>query len=1074
MANDFEGSIPVSDTTLVTDDANTNQSDRLTFDALVKLLNAGKPLDLKGRQISDEVNLKGVKFQKPIEIHNLVCTSGVNFNGARFQRGVDFTGCRFQKLNLADARVEGALILDEVIIGTKTDHMRREENRRQNTETQNSPPLVADFTNLRVAGCLSLMNATVYGSLSCTQADIEDDLRIDETQIHGDLRLRRAHFGEFCTDAKQRAISNDATAKARKRPCRVDGKLDLTSASVAGDVRLIAARIGGQLSLQTADIKGNFLCRAQERVRTWLNGGAWLLGVHVAGIVDFTACHIRGKLVFEDAKVGKRVDLNRSWLKADASLNNIHVENSVSLDGARIEGNLQLQNASIGNTLFLRTVRVPNSKETLRCQVDGTAWLLGASINGDIDISGVRIGKGLMMQNVNIGQNFMAVIIDGFKTQINGDIHLNGARIRGGAEFGGAVLGGDLDLDGASIEGGLMATFYLDDTNDWRIERARFGGQVHARSATIGKRVILMGLTARAMQFSVRDLKNPGALASKLRDAQDPLSQYLNERFTSATQDELKKYDGSTTAPESLKNALVEGMNELLKDSELFDEQRFAHVTLSDETMTLIAKRPQVDLAHFNRSLLEEAYPGELASKEKGIDFGGAYINGEFSLYSNEIIKELLQAKRAGLQMEGLSGEREQQILTESSLEFTEIEGDLRLTRTRVLGDVTLKGMTINGKLDMRDANVRANIDCSPIEIEQRNPARASVLCADFETLDMIGDMNLTGLDINGKTEDGSGGDLILRDARIRGRLELCPREGALDESEITSIGGNLRLNAAEISHAVLTGVNLGRADNEGSTQNLWRQMMTARGEGDSAVMYVLRGGPKEKETPVRVELERAIIGRLQIFEPFPGTLDLSNLKVDSWDWPKDRSRYFNDMLTRSHPFKKSNYLAIEHALRNRGEDEQADEVHVLMRQRDRRQAKGLGRVLFDIFLNHSIKYGTTSKRLAWFMVAWFLASVLIFSNQSRVEYDFFPQVEYGFYPRADKPTTTKHPDEWSKKDAVFLATRLHVPIISFGVEDNIEPSGAWKAYGIIVVGASWVMWPLLIASASGFIRKRD
>jgi len=267
MPKDFADLNPVSDAPLVSEDSNTNRNDKLTIEELTNLLQTGKPLDFKDRYISDEVNLKGVKFLKPIEVQNLVCTAEVNFCGARFERGVNFTGCRFQKLNLADARVEGALILNEVVIGSETDHKLRRKNRRSDTEPQSSPPVVADFTNLRVAGCFSLMNATVYGSLSCTQADIEDDFRLDEAQIHGDVRLRRAHFGEFCTDAKQRTVYADAADKEPhrlKRPCRVDGKLDLTSARVAGDVRLIAVLIGGELGLQAAAIAQ---CKDQTRRR---------------------------------------------------------------------------------------------------------------------------------------------------------------------------------------------------------------------------------------------------------------------------------------------------------------------------------------------------------------------------------------------------------------------------------------------------------------------------------------------------------------------------------------------------------------------------------------------------------------------------------------------------------------------------------------------------------------------------------------------------------------------------------------------------------------------------------------
>src|SRR5262249_32031792 len=139
----------------------------------------------------------------------------------------------------------------------------------------------------------------------------------------------------------------------------------------------------------------------------------------------------------------------------------------------------------------------------------------------------------------------------------------------------------------------------------------------------------------------------------------------------------------------------VDAINELLNDAGLFAEQRFEQITLSDETRTLIKQRPQGDLAHLNRRLLEEAYPLEITKKESGIDFGGAEIKCEISLYSKELIKELLQTKRPNLaepQLKGLSGGKEQQLLVDGSQQFTEIEGDLRLVRTSVLGDVTLDG----------------------------------------------------------------------------------------------------------------------------------------------------------------------------------------------------------------------------------------------------------------------------------------------------------------------------------------------------------------------------------------------
>jgi hypothetical protein len=1041
-------------------------SNALTGEDFIYALRQGGARDWNGCQISGDVDLTGETIVKPLVIQGAVFTGTLNLSQVRFERGVDFSGCHFHKLILSDARVEGPLTLDNVVIGVETGPIpdmemirqivaRLKEGCRRARSRRTDPPdertrkrerlrrrwtsrrrwqeqlreaeakyarqqTNTEFYNLHIAGCLSMMKASVFGGLSCDHAEIEDDLRIDGAQIYGNLSLRHTSLGELRTDGKKLFANTDADARrSEDGPCRVDGRLDLTSATISGDLRLIGVAIGGELTLQAVDINGNLLCRASERVRTRLRNGAWLMVVRARGTVDFggtrlhgglnlgigniggnlqcgrtgkwfftmdsdydmpnvrvgadidfTGCRVRGNIDLTGAKIENNVvfvgshfekDLylynasiagdfachtikgfnKNARVRGDVFLSGANIGTNVSFEGAYLGGNLFLQNTSIGNTLFLRAIS--DLEKNIRCEIIQKAWMLGVTVAGDVDISGARIGDDLIMQNANIGQNFMAKIMGGFQSQIDGDTHLNGARIRGAVELGGAVLRGELDLDGASIDGGFTATFDLDDAADWQVKHSRVGRRIHAASATISHRVILMGLTVGPIDRAA---------------------------------------DGSTV-------------------------------------------------------------------KERGVHFLGAHIKGEFSLYSEHLVGEILQSKKAAYQAREISTEMQRGVFEQARRERTVIQGDLRLTRAQVFGDISLGGVRIEGGLDLRDANVRANINCKPIELgPDESPLRASVHWADFETLDMTGDINLTGLTVSGKPADRSDGHLILRDSRIRGRLELCPRtdygQFLMDDpnykDKITNIRGDLRLDAAEISHVIISGENL-----------------------VDEVPIV----EKNKEDWVRVGLERATVGRLQIVEPLPGTLDLSNLKVNRLDRLEDPSVY-KDMLKNSHPFKKSNYLGIENALRNAGLDGQADEVHVLMRRRDRpNPLRSFWRWLLDVFLDLSIKYGTTSKRLVCVMLVWFAISVCIFSNRNHVEYDIAPQV--------DKPQILKRPESWSTGDAALFAARLHVPIISLGVEEKVQPSGTnLKAYAMIVVALSWVMWPLLIASASGLIRKQN
>jgi asparaginyl-tRNA synthetase len=127
--------------------------------------------------------------------------------------------------------------------------------------------------------------------------------------------------------------------------------------------------------------------------------------------------------------------------------------------------------------------------------------------------------------------------------------------------------------------------------------------------------------------FHVDDLINPGSLAAKLHNAQDPLSQYLRGQLPENIQQHLAKYSEGDSRSE-LAQALVEGLNQLLKEAGLFDKERFAQVNLSEKARSLIGLRPQgEDLVRVNRLLLEEAYPNEIAKSQK---------SGQPPAYDNE------------------------------------------------------------------------------------------------------------------------------------------------------------------------------------------------------------------------------------------------------------------------------------------------------------------------------------------------------------------------------------------------------------------------------------------------------
>jgi hypothetical protein len=112
------------------------------------------------------------------------------------------------------------------------------------------------------------------------------------------------------------------------------------------------------------------------------------------------------------------------------------------------------------------------------------------------------------------------------------------------------------------------------------------------------------------------DLKDPARLARTLRDAQDPLTQYLRTVLPT-TIEHLDEYRGACPPSDVLQVALVTGLNNVLDDATLYDAQRFAHVRLRQETEALgelLEQSPQTQNSQllqrlFNRLLLEDGYP---------------------------------------------------------------------------------------------------------------------------------------------------------------------------------------------------------------------------------------------------------------------------------------------------------------------------------------------------------------------------------------------------------------------------------------------------------------------------------
>ena len=113
-----------------------------------------------------------------------------------------------------------------------------------------------------------------------------------------------------------------------------------------------------------------------------------------------------------------------------------------------------------------------------------------------------------------------------------------------------------------------------------------------------------------AWQFRLNDLGK--SLIEKIANANDPVSQYIKEKFPEELLIQYQK-DGKLT--EQLQEYLVREMNKIIRDSEFYNQQRFANVRLRQETQKL-SQSLEKDIQRLNRFVLEDAYPNEIATSK--------------------------------------------------------------------------------------------------------------------------------------------------------------------------------------------------------------------------------------------------------------------------------------------------------------------------------------------------------------------------------------------------------------------------------------------------------------------------
>ena len=120
--------------------------------------------------------------------------------------------------------------------------------------------------------------------------------------------------------------------------------------------------------------------------------------------------------------------------------------------------------------------------------------------------------------------------------------------------------------------------------------------------------------------FHPDDFKHPTEFAQKIVTGADPVSARIRSYLPAEA---LQKLGQMNSLESATRRALFDDINELLKSPDLYDTAAWQQVNLRPETAKLTTGNLSHDsLRHFNRMLLEDAYPEELKKQTFYFDAG--------------------------------------------------------------------------------------------------------------------------------------------------------------------------------------------------------------------------------------------------------------------------------------------------------------------------------------------------------------------------------------------------------------------------------------------------------------------
>ena len=126
-----------------------------------------------------------------------------------------------------------------------------------------------------------------------------------------------------------------------------------------------------------------------------------------------------------------------------------------------------------------------------------------------------------------------------------------------------------------------------------------------------------MGFMAAPPGLGPGEFQDPAGFIAKLRDTDNPVSQYIGGMLLVETAQLVKDYENLSSVPFNVEAAIHKNITQILRREKLlFDDQILEQLDISEELTEMIENNPTGnDLINLNRLLLHHAFPNEFTKR---------------------------------------------------------------------------------------------------------------------------------------------------------------------------------------------------------------------------------------------------------------------------------------------------------------------------------------------------------------------------------------------------------------------------------------------------------------------------